>query len=416
MILTNATARRAIFAALALFVFAACTSAQRTAPLNNNPPQKDPNLPPLTGTNDAALYWTYASGTVPHVEFRGYPFSKDPVNSSEAEYQGFNENGSLIRNSSNRKFYYWKLTNAYATMGTLTLAYNSPEEVPLEVLAALLNPNSTVKNKLQMNAPTGPVNKSLLVDPNFPALTYMNEGPVFWSYGTSTIPNVGFKLPRADAEYFGFNEKGSLLQNKAFGKVYYWKISNPVNATGALTLAFNTITDIPTAELQSLKNPGPSMVYMLRNRGIAAPPPPMSPQAAAVFGNSPEKALQGLAPTPAPTSASTPTTAPTSGPAPTSAPAAASPYEITGKDASIKAGVLTFTLPDGSKSKPYTVTRPGFMANSPQAPAGISGTWVSPTTGGKGILFTITTDNSVTAKEISPQVLQMLTQTAPKPK
>jgi hypothetical protein len=426
MISTTATARLAILATLALFGFVACTSAQRTAPLNNNPPQKDPNLPPLTGNNDAPLYWSYGSDTVPHVEFRGYPYSKDPTNSSEAAYDGFNENGSLIYDAGNRKLYYWKLTNAPAMMGTLTPAYSSPEEVPLEVLAALLNPSSGIKSKLAMNAPTGPVSKALLADPNFPALTYMNEGPVYWSYGTSSIPKVGFKLPSADAEYLGFNEKGSLLQNKAFGKVYYWKISNPVNAAGTLTLAFNTITDIPAAELQSLKNPGPSMVYMLRNKGVAAPPPPISPKASAAFGDNPQKALQGLAPTPSSSQTNSPAPAPTQSPASTSMPApasgpdpghpTASPYDITGKDASIKAGILTFTLPDGSKSKPYTVTRPGFMANSPQAPAGISGTWICPTTGGKGIMFTITADNSVTAKEISPQVLQMLMQAAPKPK
>jgi hypothetical protein len=46
MLSTNSIAGRAIFAALALLVLAVCTSAQWIAPLNNNPPQKDPNMPP----------------------------------------------------------------------------------------------------------------------------------------------------------------------------------------------------------------------------------------------------------------------------------------------------------------------------------------------------------------------------------
>ena len=120
------------------------------------------------------------------------------------------------------------------------------------------------------------------------------------------------------------------------------------------------------------------------------PPPQLRPntdKSGGIFGDNPQKALQGVAPAPA------------------------SPYEITGKDAAIKGGVLIFTLADGTKSKPYTVVRPGFMANAPQA-AGITGTWVATESGGKGILFTVAADNSVTGKEISPQVVQTLMQRA----
>jgi hypothetical protein len=86
------------------------------------------------------------------------------------------------------------------------------------------------------------------------------------------------------------------------------------------------------------------------------------------------------------------------------------PGEITGRNASIQTGVLTFTLADGTELKPYTVVRPGFMANVPQS-AGVTGTWVAKESGSKGILFTVAADNSVTGKEISPQVLQMMTRT-----
>jgi hypothetical protein len=390
----NTTARFAIVAALALIVSVGCTSAQRTALLNNNGPEKDPNMPPLSGPIDVPLSWTYGDGTQPYVEF------KNPA--SQAPYMGFNENGSMVRNAGDGKIYYWKMTNFNIATATLTVAFKSYQDIPLEVLAALKNPSHTVKEKLEMNAPTGAVNKALLVDPNFPALNFMNEGPVYWTYGVSSRPTVSFKLPAAEAYYLGFNEKGSMLQNKANGKVFYWKLSNPQTAAGTLMPIFDSIFDIPVPELESLKNTDQAVRSLLAKKGAVPkpgtvaqqPPPQNSDKSGGIFGDNPQKTLQGVAPAAA-------------------SAAPASPYEIAGKDAVIKAGVLTFTLVDGSKSKSYTVVRPGFMANAPQAAgAGISGTWVATGSGGKGILFTVTTDNSVTGKEISPQVLQMMTQGA----
>lgn len=392
MRLTNAAARVAIVVMLALLVFAVCTSAQRTAPLNNNGPEKDPNMPPLSGPIDVPLSWTYGDGTQPSVSFK--------IPADQSVYLGFNENGSMIRNTGDGKIYYWKMTNFNITTASLTVAFKNYQDIPLETLAALRNPNHIVKEKLEMNAPTGAVNKALLVDPNLPALNFMNEGPVYWSYGVSTRPMVNFKLPAAEAYYLGFNEKGSMLQNKANGKVFYWKLSNPINAAGTLTPIFDSIFDIPVEELESLKNTDQAVRSLLAKKGAVPkpgtvapqqPPAPNTDKSGGIFGDNPQKALQGVAP---------------------AAAAPASPYEIAGKDAAIKGGVLTFTLADGTKSKPYTVVRPGFMANAPQAAAGISGTWVAKASDGKGILFTVTADNSVTGKEISPQVLQMMMQGA----
>jgi hypothetical protein len=385
MRLTNAPARLATVVALALLVFAACTSAQQTAPQNNNGPQQDPNMPPLGGPIDVPLNWVYGGGTLPSVSFK--------IPADQSIYLGFNENGSMIIHTGTTKIYYWKMTNFNIATATLTVAFKSYRDIPLETLAALKNPNNIVKERLEMFAPTGPVGKALLVDPNFPALMAMNEGPVYWRYSDLTRPTVHIKDPLAETDYLGFNENGSMLQNKATGKVYNWKLSNPNTAAGTLTQVYNTINDIPTAELQSLKNTDQSVQYLLAKSGLkprspAAPPQPRPnpDKSGGIFGDNPQKALQGVAP------------------------AAVMPGEIAGKNAAVQGGVLTFTLADGTKSKPYTVVRPGFMANAPQS-AGIAGTWVTKESGGKGILFTVTADNSVTGKEISPQVLQMMTQT-----
>jgi hypothetical protein len=49
------------------------------------------------------------------------------------------------------------------------------------------------------------------------------------------------------------------------------------------------------------------------------------------------------------------------------------------------------------------------MANAPQA-AGVAGTWLAMESGGKAMMFNVLADNTVTGKEISPQVVQMLMQ------
>lgn len=250
---------------------------------NNHGPQQDPNLPPITYNTDAPIYWSYGGGTVPLVQFKGYPFSKDPSNQSEAVYLGFNENGSLIRNAGNAKVYYWKLKNSDIRSGSLTEAAKSFFDIPVDTLVALQNPGTVTKDRLQ----------------------------------------------------------------------------------------------IITKAAQPPSVPQPP------------PPPPNPDKSGGLFGNNPRNALQGLTP------------------------AAGSPADIAGKNASIQGGVLTFTLANGRMSKPYAVVRPTFMTNAPHA-QGIAGTWVAMENAGKGMMFNVQADNSLTGKEISPQVVQMLMQGGPK--
>jgi hypothetical protein len=374
----------------------------------NKGPQKDPNMPPLTTMTESnvPIYWTYHSATLPSVHF------KNPA--ADGTYLGFNENGSLIRSPATGKVYYWKLTDRNTMTGTLTVAFNNYKDIPLDTLAALQNPSSQTTSTLALNnkAPqpatipqqpggAGPanspaaaeqINRGLQHDSNFPPLTSQTEFnvPLTWSYHSATRPTVYFKNPAADGDYLGFNDQGSMVQNQGNGKVYLWNLKE-----NSLTLVANNVNEIPVAVLQSLKNTDEEVGYLLAKRGIAPktqpvtvagggnPPPPKT--SANPFGPDAGNALAGLAP------------------------AGGMPADITGKNASIQGGVLTFTLADGAKSKPYTVVRPGFMANAPEA-AGVTGTWIARENGGKGIMFTVRDDNTVTGKEIPPQVVQMLMQ------
>jgi hypothetical protein len=238
------------------------------------------------------------------------------------------------------------------------------------------------------------INRGPQQDPNLPVITFETNAPITWNYnGTSSVPSVSFKNPADEGVYLGFNENGSMLLNQGKGNVYYWKLTDPKTMTGTLTEAFKSFKDIPLDTLAALQNPGTVAKALLAKNGRGPKPvtppqqqPPQNPdKSGGLFGDRPQETLQGLAP------------------------AAGVPADITGNNASIKSGVLTFILGDGSKSKPYTVVRPAFMANTPQA-AGIAGTWIAMESGGKGILFNVRADNTVTGKEISSQVVQMLMQ------
>jgi hypothetical protein len=237
---------------------------------------------------------------------------------------------------------------------------------------------------------TGQVNKGLQKDPNFPPLSGMNDGPIYWTYHTATRPEVHFKIPAADGAYLGFDDKGSLIQNQGNGKVYRWNLKE-----NSLTVVANRFVEVPLDELAGLKNTDQTLQYYLAKNGkgpmpeqppvpVAQNPSPKPPQANSPFGPDAGSALAALIPS------------------------GASAADITGKNASIKAGVLTFILADGTKSKPYTVVRPKIMANASQSDAGIAGTWIAMESGGKAMMFNVRADNTVTGKEISPQVVQML--------
>lgn len=385
MRLRNLIARSAIVGAFVLAV-SACTPAQHV-----DPRQKDPNMPPLVHVTDAPLAWSYGSSSTPFVQF------KNPAN--DALYLGFNENGSMIRNQGNGKIYYWKLTDSKTMMGTLTVAFKSYQDIPLDVLAALQNPGTVVREKLALGGKSaqpattpqqqsqnpdksgGIIGDKPQKDPNFPPLTSMNDPsvPIYWTVGNATKPVVHFKNPASDVEYLGFNEKGSMIRNMGNGKVYRWNLKE-----NSLTVVANSYKEIPLDELASLQNAPDSVKYYLAQHGRTAQPATASQQQPQNPDNHQEARQVPV-------------------------PAAGVPADITGKNASVKNGVLTFNLADGTKSKPYTVVRPAFMANTPQA-ADVAGTWIAMEDGGKAMMFNVRADHTVTGKEISPEVVQMLMQ------
>ena len=83
------------------------------------------------------------------------------------------------------------------------------------------------------------------------------------------------------------------------------------------------------------------------------------------------------------------------------------PAAITGSGALVQDGVLTFIRADKTKAS-YKVVRP----KAAQGVAGNAGAWIAMQDGGKGILFTVNTDNSVTGREMPAQIIQALTQNA----
>jgi hypothetical protein len=388
----NFLGRVAIVVALA----AAMTSSSAVAGEINAGSQNDPNFPPAYNAwtvDSIPIYWTGGYANRPDVHFKGGPLFPG-ITTGGGEYLGFNEKGSLIRNEDG-KVYYWNFKQQ-----SLTLVANSYKEVPLDVFASLQNAPQSVQYWLEKNRKA---HHGAERDPNLPPLVHVTAAPLYWSYGSGTTPLVQFKNPQSDALYLGFNENGSLIRNQGNGKIYYWKLMDPKAMTGSLTVAANSYQEVSNETFESLRNPGVvtrDKVEMIRKAAHPAPtppppPPPPSPdKSGGLFGSNPRSALQGLAPA-------------------AGAPAAGSPADIVGKNASIQAGVLTFTLPDGSRSKPYTVVRPTFMASAPQA-TGVTGTWVAMQSGGKGMMFNVLADNSLTGKEISPQVVQMLMQGAPK--
>jgi hypothetical protein len=272
-----------------------------------------------------------------------------------------------------------------------TLRVAAAATIALFVLLACTVAQQSGPGSTSSPAAAGQNNKGPIKDPNLPPIPGMTAPgvPIFWTYGGSTRPAVFFKLPPADGDYLGFDEKGSLIHNQANGKLYRWNLKE-----NSLTVAGNNLKDIPLDELAAMQNTDQTVQYWLAKNGrgpkqpVTAPQqqPPQNPdKSGGVFGDDPQKTLQGLAP------------------------AGGVPADITGKNASIKAGVLTFILPNGASSKPYAVVRPKIMANAPQS-AGIAGMWIAMESGGKGIMFTVRADNTVTGKEISPQVVQMLMQ------
>ena len=90
---------------------------------------------------------------------------------------------------------------------------------------------------------------------------------------------------------------------------------------------------------------------------------------------------------------------------PAEAQAPATTGEIAGTGATVRGGILSFTLANHSKAT-YKVVRPRGIPNAQGAD--ISGAWIAVKDDGNGILFTVLADNSVTGKEVPAMLLRAL--------
>ncbi len=253
-------------------------------------------------------------------------------------------------------------------------------------------------------------NQGLDVDPNLPGVRNPSSNvlPIVWDNSSGTTHEVAIRQPMSSgsAHYLGHNDEGSWLQHPDNKHIYVWKYEGGDN--GALTERYKGILDIPDGTVASLKG-GKIQFYLAPYKksapagGAAVQPKPANAEPQIVGGNSPQGAffndpnavrgaLAGFQ-------------------KPAGAQSAGSAVVSSGTDARIAGGVLTFTLANGSKAT-YKVLRPAFMANNPQATAGIAGVWVAMEDGGKGMMFTVQPDHTVSGKEMPAAMIQMLMQPA----
>lgn len=347
---------------------------------------KDPNLPDLPNPPSAPILWFYYGGSAmpASVFFTGLLSSH-----STANYLGFNDEGSWLLHPDNGKVYVWNLRDS-----TLKEKFGDVAEIPKNMLASLKNPIAGYIEWAKDLA-----NRGRERDPNMPVQQQSPpEFPIRWLNSLDpSFPTIGFKGALAsnlEGGYLGFNNEGSWIVHPS-GKVYVWNLKSR-----SLKERYPSFDAIPLETLASLRNSDGSAETVLarksRGKQPAAPvaagnnPPPN--KGAGIFGNDARKKLEDSLP---PKAGGT-----------TSVDGAG----FTGTGASIKGGVLTFTMADGSKAT-YKVVRPAVMAGNPQAASSvIMGTWLALVDGSKGMIFTVMADNSVTGKEMPAAMVQMLMQ------
>lgn len=120
-------------------------SSAQTAQQANQGPQRDPNMPPQPVPPDSQpISWELYTNP-PMVHFR--------KNGADGLYLGYNDQGSLIHNQGDGKIYLWNLK-----ANTLTVFAKSFNDIPVDTLASLQNPNHIVTEKLALNGrgPKGP--------------------------------------------------------------------------------------------------------------------------------------------------------------------------------------------------------------------------------------------------------------------
>lgn len=227
-------------------------------------------------------------------------------------------------------------------------------------------------------AVSGPAGSTSEGDPNLPGMTSPTGGVttpsgvrVQWIKTDPSHPQVtisGPGVPYGSTQYYGWNDQGSYLRNNNDRQVYIWNFSK-----GSLT---KLGPEIPSETFAGLRN-NPNAVA----KNTAPPPAPKAPEPqtpdtsrqAAFFGGGGN--------------------------------VLASSGGIAGTGAAIQGGVLTFTRADKTKAS-YKVVRPKVAQGAP----GNTGTWIAMEDGGKGILFTVQSDGTLTGHEMPAQFIQMLAQ------
>jgi hypothetical protein len=202
----------------------------------------------------------------------------------------------------------------------------------------------------------------------------------------------------------GWNQKGSWFENDD-GRVIVWNLKQD-----SLTVRYKSDKEIPQEEIASMKNFQGQFNYLLAKGNKSATPARPDIVGATIAANHSDsraelkKTLFGD-----PQSVRAAVGGVQGGATPPGAHAPVFAGEITGTGAAIEGGVLTFTLPDRSTAT-NKVVRPKVMQGNPQASADIRGSWIAMEGNGKGILFTVAGDNTVTGKEMPAEVIQMLMQ------
>jgi hypothetical protein len=330
-------------------------------------PPDDPNFPWQVSLVGLRVQWTRYPHGLPAVwivDPQALPATN--YGFERAEYIGWNEQGSWLV-AENGKIYVWNVKD-----NSLTNPYNDYKQIPQNIVDSLRNIAS----------------KSVITDdrydPNVPGPMSPPGLIIQWSQPQPGYPSVILADPNPNGprsshppQYLGWNDQGSYFRNDDDHQVYVWNLKkNSLTKIGP---------EVPPETLATLRNNH----YAVAKNTTPSPPKAQAPEPQTP-DTSRQKALFGDV---------------------GKLPQATPPGAIAGTATTIQGGVLTFTRADNTKAT-YKVVRPKVMQNNPQGPAaGITGTWIAMEDGGKGIIFTVLTDGTLTGREVPAQIIQMLTQT-----
>jgi len=338
----------------------------------------DPNLPGLVSPGALRIQWNNYD--------KGNPQVIMPGQDHGATYLGWNDQGSWLVGADDGKIDVWNLRQ-----NSLTMVYKNYKQIPQETIASLKNnPLAATKGTPQDTGPkqTGPkpgtpAPANDLDDPNLPGLTSPRGLKIQWSNYVKGSPQVIFTTPEVpsghQAHYMGWNEQGSWFMNNEDGHIYVWNLKE-----NSLKKVYEKDKDIPQSVLASMHNLKDD--FLLANFTPQNTEPKQTGPKVVTPDTSRQAAFFGGA---------------------GNVPQAAVPGAITGSGAAIQNGMLTFTRADNSKAS-YKVVRPKVAQGAP----GNTGAWIAMGDGGKGILFTVNADNSVTGREMPAQIIQALMQAA----